>query len=366
MGGAEMMLARMVENLDPTRYRNVVISLRGEGTLGPRIRASGAALYDLGMSGMGQAVSAVRRLKAILRDEQVDVVQGWMYHGNVIAGIAGKRMSGLPVAWGLHASFLDPKQVPFVTTLLARRIGPLVPFLADHVISCSEAARQLHAGWGYPKDRMSVIPNGFDLTAFQPDPAARRALRLELELPEDAVVVGHVGRYHPQKDYETLMRAVARVRASRPDTHFVFIGKGVEWENSELANRVTACGERDNVHLLGPRSDIQMLHPAWDFFWLGSAFGEAFPLVVGEAMACEVPCVATDVGDSAELIGDTGKIAPPQDPGALAEALLALLGESASERAQRGRAARARIAENYAMSAILERYLDVYQRIMAA
>jgi glycosyltransferase involved in cell wall biosynthesis len=210
---------------------------------------------------------------------------------------------------------------------------------------------------------MVVLPNGFDLEVFKPDPAARLSVRQELGLPEEALFIGLVGRFYPLKDHYNFIDAAARLRAELPEIHFLLCGEGITPENKELAEWVNASGIRAHCHMLGQREDIPRITAALDIA-CSSSYMEGFPNVIGEAMACGVPCVVTDVGDSALLVGDTGMVVPPKNPQALANAWRELIEMGPDRRASLGEAARRRVGESFSLPAIAARYEELYEGIV--
>ena len=210
---------------------------------------------------------------------------------------------------------------------------------------------------------MTVIPNGFEVSLFQPDANARQAVRAELNLSPGTLLIGAVGRFDPQKDYHNLISAAGWLHAARPDVHFLLCGKCLTEENEKLMGWIYARGLQKCFHLLGRRDDVPRLMNSFDLLTTSSAYGEAFPLVVGEAMACEVPCVVTDLGDSAFLVGDTCKVVPPREPAALAAAWNALLSLPAEKRAALGAAARQRIETHFSLSNVAGQYAALYREL---
>jgi glycosyltransferase involved in cell wall biosynthesis len=218
-----------------------------------------------------------------------------------------------------------------------------------------------HIQYGYPREKCLDIPNGFDLNVFKPDPSARARLHDELGLAPNIRIIGSVGRFHPQKDYGNLVRAFGQLKEK--NTHLVLIGNGLSKDNEELAGWIKEAGIGDRISLLGLRSDVQKLMPGFDLLVLSSCNIEAFPTVIGESMCCEVPCVATNVGDSARIMGDTGLCVPPRDSKALAAAVDEMLALPPEELAKRGIEARKRIGDNFSLESMIQKYESLYNQL---
>jgi glycosyltransferase involved in cell wall biosynthesis len=364
-GGAEMMLLRLCERIDRARVEPRVISLKQTHPVGDRIAALGVPVVGLGI-GAAPTPRDFFRLSTMLRG--ADVVQTWMIHADLVGGIAALLAGRLPVAWGIHVGKLDRATHGTQALVVARLNALLSRVLPRVVVSCSETSKREVVALGFPADRVVVIPNGFDLERFRPDPEARRAIRRELAIPDDAPVVGQLSRFHPQKDQPTLLAAAARALDRLPSAHLVLCGRGLADDNAALMALVAdwPASRRARLHLLGERGDAARVVAAFDVLCSSSSYGEAFPLVLGEAMCAEVSCVATDCGDSALLIGDTGRVVPIRAPAALADAIVALLSLPADERRRLGAAARARIAAHYDLSAIASRYESLWRSIVSA
>jgi glycosyltransferase involved in cell wall biosynthesis len=363
-GGAEVMLHALIQASDPERTWHEVISLTDLGCVADRIRELGVRTRPLGMSRNRFRIPnpvKVLRLAGLIRELRPHVVQTWLYHADLIGGVAARLAGGCRVFWGIHNSTLDAthtRRTTRWTVAVCARLSRAVP---DGVVSVSRAARDLHVAAGYDARKFTVIPNGFDLARFRPDPGARHAARAELGLPEEAVVVGLVARLDPQKDHRNFIRAAALLASRRPHARFLLCGEGAAPGNGELVREIAEHGLLDRFLLLGRRSDVPRIMNALDVGTLSSAFGEAFPLAIGEAMACGVPCVVTDLGDSAYLVGDTGRVVPPRDPGALARAWEALVDAGPEGRHALGRAARDRVADRFGLPRVVDAYAQLYR-----
>jgi glycosyltransferase involved in cell wall biosynthesis len=361
--GAQLMLYRLLTAQQSARVDSLVISLTETGPVGEKLRSLGIPVAALGMCATRPTPGDLIRLATHLRRFGPSVVQTWMYHADLIGGLASRGAGNSPVVWGIHNSNLDPAVCKRQTIWVAKACARLSGRLPTRIVCCSESARIAHVTLGYADEKMVVIPNGFDLDEFKPDPGARESVRQELGIPPEGLVVGIVSRFHPHKDLQTFVEAARRMRARRDDTHFILCGDGLTWENPELAGWIEGAGLSAHCRLLGKRNDVARLQASFDIGCLSSC-GEAFPLVVGEAMACGVPCVVTDVGDSALIVGETGRVVPPRDPAALAHALCELGAMGRHGRLQLGTTARDRIARLFSLPVTCDRYTWLYEELV--
>ncbi len=362
-GGAELMLLRLLKQLGKSGYDSHVVGLSSAGDISDQLTALGIPVDVLNSRRGVPDPSMVLDVTRILRRVRPDVVQTWMYHSDLIGALAARAAGNPPVAWGLHHSNLSPAFVKRSTLMTARACARLSNRLPAAIVCCAESTKQLHAEFGYNQEKLLVIPNGFDLELFRPDPAARAAIRSELGISNETRLVGILARFHPQKDHRNFVIAAGIVRDRRNDTRFLLCGFGMTWDNAELVSWIDEAGIRDRVHLVGRRQDMPAIQASLDVACLSSQGGEAMPLTIGEAMACGVPSAVTDVGDAALLVGDTGRVAPPDNPAALAEACLSLLALHPEEYARHGEAARRRIAERYSLPLIANRYGELHERL---
>jgi glycosyltransferase involved in cell wall biosynthesis len=353
-GGAEVMLAKLVGAMDHDRFFNVVISLTDRGQLGEQIESLGVAVHTLGMTRGRPDILALPRLVRLFKTLNPTIVQSWLYHADLLSALAVKFSGSPTLVWNVRCSDMDLKRYHFLTRWVQRVLawGSATPAA---VIVNSEAGKQQHTRLGYSPRRWDVIPNGFDTQRFHPDTSVRRSLRKEWDVPDDTVVIVFVARVDPMKDHATFLNAARLVAAARKNGHFLLIGK----DTHMLAPAVAAKGLTDRVRVLGYRSDVERLLPATDVLCL-SSYGEGFPNVLGEAMACGIPCVSTDVGDARSIICDTGLVVPVRDPAALANAMIDLIDRGPAERATLGRAARERIEKTYSLPRIAEQYMAIY------
>jgi glycosyltransferase involved in cell wall biosynthesis len=363
-GGAELMLRRLIQTqASDSRFRHRVVSLRSLGSVGALIRESGVEVEALGMGGTGGAARGFLRLVRILREAKPDVVQTWMYHADLIGGAAARIAWQGPILWGVRVADIFPEMGVSRSLIWARwvsaRLSGLIP---NRILYVAESARQVHERLGYRATKSVVIQNGYAVPPAEEVSAARAGRRAELGLGPDDVLIGTAGRFSPQKGYEGFAKAAGELAARHSQAHFLMLGRGVDWDNAELAGWIRATGFADRFHVLGETRVLSEWLAAMDVFALYS-LGEGFPNVVAEAMSVGTPCVVTDVGDAALLVDDTGRVAQPRDLAAFTAALDSMITAGAEERRRLGAAARARVETCFSMTAIAKRYADLYEEL---
>ncbi|MBS1808844.1 MAG: glycosyltransferase [Acidobacteria bacterium] len=363
LGGAEMMLYKVLLQMNRDAFQAEVISLREMGALGEKIAKLGIPVRTLNMRPGVPDPRALWRLVRILKRQSPDLIQSWMYHANLMGGIAAKLAGNIPIVWGIHHSNFDPKKSKRQTVWTMKAGALLSSRVPREIICCGEVPKRVHIEMGYDAKKTVAIPNGFDLTKFHPDPQARTSVRQELNIPVNAPLVGLIARYHPKKDHHTFVQAAELLHRTQPDVFFLLCGTDISAANKELVAWIRAAGIEDRCRLLGIREDMPRITAALDVATSVSSYGEGFPIVMGEAMACGVPCVVTDVGDSAHLVGTTGLVVPPQDPLKLSQAWRCLLQLDRETKSRLGRDARHRIADNFSLPIIVSRYEQVYHRV---
>jgi glycosyltransferase involved in cell wall biosynthesis len=353
-GGAQTMLTRLVTHLDRRRFEPLVVSLIDGGPQADAIAAAGVRVLGLGMRQGMPSLRAVRRLRQLIGAEAPALIQSWLYHADMLALVAAGR---IPVAWNIRLSSIAGEPHQRQLRILQR----ILAFLSRRpvcVMVNSEAGKRYHEAIGYRPRRWEIVSNGFDVEAFQPNPMARADWRRRLGFDAAQRVIGMVARVDGMKDHGTFLEAAQKVAAQRDDARFALIGAGTE--KLPVSPRL-----REALRALGDRNDVGNILPALDLMVL-SSHGEGFPNVIGEAMACGVPCVSSDVGEARALIGETGAIVPPGDSGALADAVLGMLARDAETMVRLGAASRERIVSHFSIDAVARRYEAIYADIIGA
>jgi glycosyltransferase involved in cell wall biosynthesis len=361
------MLYKLLQAADKSKFSFRVVSLSDDGPMGARIRSIGVPVHTFDLSPRFGLPAEAARLKKQIQDFQSDLLQGWMYHGNVVAALISKILPETPrVVWNVRHSLYDISHEKRLTRWMIR-LGALLSRVPEAIIYNSNTSAEQHEAIGYDGVGRIFLPNGFDVEIFRPRSEMDQDIRARFEIPDSAFVVGHVARYHPMKDHSGFLRALAHTREQTDavDVRGLLIGRNVDTDNGNLTSDIEDLNLEGHVHLAGQRDDIPQLMRAMDLFVLSSAYGEGFPNVLGEAMACGVPCVTTDVGEAAKIVGDAGLVVPPRNSEALANAL-AQFAQTEPEKYQvLAQRARQRIVTQYSIEAVAERYTRLYGAVCA-
>jgi glycosyltransferase involved in cell wall biosynthesis len=358
-----MMLLKLVTHMDPERFDNIVISLTGPGRLGPAFAERGILVVTLNLtSGLGM-VSGVPRLVGLLR--RATILQTWLYHSDLVGLLAGSIARTPAILWNLRCSDMDMSRYRLQSRIVRRMLVRLsgIPTM---ILANSSSAKAVHEQLGYRPKLWRIIPNGFETDEFRPDREMRAAVRRELGVADDAILIGLPARFDPMKDHANFFAAAAILSRSAPQVRFVAFGNGIDARNPALDALLRANDLADKAFLLGERRDMPRVLNALDIVSLTSAFGEGFPNILGEAMAVGVPCVSTAVGDAPLIIGDTGRIVPPRDPDALAQAWRSMIDCGAEACQTMGLAARQRIVDNFSLRTIVREYEALFGAIADA
>lgn len=364
IGGTEAMLEKLVSRLDAARFQNRVVVLQGLGPIGERMKSAGFDVAPLGLGRGRISFGALKALHRLTGDFSPDIVQSWLYHADLLGLVEGKFLRGKKVAWNLRCTDLESASLSAATAIV-RKLCAWLSFAPDVVVSNSEAGLRFHRSLGYRPRRAVVIPNGFDVARFKPDAAARQFMRAMFGFDAKTPVVGQIARFDAQKDYASFIAAARLALVSRPDLRFVLCGKGVSFDNPDFVSLLDGV-PLEKFRLLGAREDVPEILNALDIFSLSSAYGEGFPNVLGEAMACGVPCVATDVGDVGLILGDEQFLVPARDPQAMAAAWNKILELSDEELALLKEKIRRRVEDEYSLGAVTRSYEVLYQELAGA
>lgn len=366
LGGAQMHLYKTLCRFDPRRFESTVISLVKPGKVGDLLANRGIRVLGLDMRKGKPGLAGFAKLSSLLRQLKPRLLQTHLYHADLLGLLAGRFARVPHIFWNIRQSRMDFRHYRRTTAMTVSLCARLSRYV-EKILVNSHAGLGHHAALGYDRSKMVVVPNGFDGERFRPHPAAYADLRNELRIPQRTRLVGMVARFDPQKDHGTFFKAAGLVSHCEPEVRFVLAGQGLERDNPPVRQLVEDSGLHPGcAFLLGERTDIPRLMAGLDVLVSSSAFGEGFPNVIGEAMACGVPCVVTDVGDSALIVGPTGIVVPPQQAHRLAGGILQVL--QLDEQAYRAKsdAARQRLLQNFDLARIVSRLESLYEEALAS
>lgn len=361
------MLLKLLSNMDRNLFSNKVVCLTDLGSVGVKIVQKGIPVHCLNMKKGKIDIGGALRLWRMLRFLKPAILQTWLYHSDLLGSLIGKAAGIRNVCWNIRCSSDDLSEYT-ASTKWVLKVCAMLSFLPRIVITNSYDAVAFHRNHGYRSDKWIVIPNGYDTNKFKPDHNQKHKLLTDLKIIEGrqshftSYLIGFFARFNPMKDHSTFFRAAEILLEKMANVHFVLAGSRIVPENEELTGKMPHRWS-DHFHLLGERDDMEELTAALDIACL-SSYGEGFPNVVCEAMACGIPCVVTDVGDSARIVGKTGRVVPPRSPEALAGAWLELLEMGDLERRKLGAAARRRILEDFELGSIVKKYELLYLKML--
>lgn len=357
-GGAEAVLFRLCTADRSNQHK--VISLMDSGKYGPLLEDNGVEVMSVGMTRGRLTLSGLWRIWRELRNTQCDVVQTWMYHADLFGGVAARLAGIRNVCWGTHHTTLSVAENALGTIVVAWICARLSKFVPRQIICVAQSTLKVHEAKGYEISRMTVVPNGYDLSVFRPDSKVRARVRESLGVEAGEPVIGFVARYDTQKDHGTLLSALYLLSEAKKCPRCLLVGTGMDANNAAVVAQISEFGLNGRVQLLGRRDDVPAIMNALDAHVMSST-SEAFPNVLAEAMACGVPCVSTDVGDAALIVGDTGWIVPSRDPAALAEAIeQAMIQRRGQLWTSRQESSRERVAANFSIESMVEGYHSVW------
>lgn len=359
-GGAEAVLYRLCTLDKNNRHR--VVSLMNAGKYGPLLRQAGIAVDLLNMPRSRVTAKGLFRLWRILRHDRPDVIQTWMYHADLLGGVLARIAGIKQVFWGIRHSNIELSNNKYSTVFIARLCALLSHIIPLRIVCCSHQAAQVHQKLGYDSKKITIIQNGYNPAQFFPNPTANLQIRNDFGIPTDALLIGMVARFDKQKDHATLIAALGIIKKRGYDFLCILAGSGLVRENIELTSLLRTHEVETHVLLVGPRSDIPNLMNAFDLHVL-SSLGEAFPNVLAEAMACGTPCVTTDVGDAALIVGKTGWVAPTSDPVSLADSIILAVSswQDKDSWREKQQACRTHIVANFNIDHMLQSYSKIWR-----
>ncbi len=362
-GGAERQLAMLAANL-PRDFEPTVLTFYDGGPIWDELaQAPGVRLRSLKKRGRWEVVAFVLRLTRLLRQSRPSILHCYLVEPSIL-GLIAARAAGVPVViWGVRASDVDFSQYDRAQRI-AFRLSVFLSRFPTAIVANSARGREYHQRQGYAAARFDVVPNGIDTERFRPCAAARFALRDRWGIRSDDLLIGIAARLDPMKGHSTLLHAIRQISVGRPGVKLVCVGSGPPAYVRYLQDLSNALGLGSRVLWVGEMPEMSEVYPSFDIACSASSFGEGFSNSIGEAMACGVPCVVTNVGDGASIVGDTGLVVEPNVAQLLAEALEQFAALSSPARAVLGQQARDRIVAFFGKAAMIAATVTVYRGLL--
>lgn len=360
-GGAEGMLLKLSREWKGKGHEMEVISMTSGGVMADAFRREGIPLIELNMHPGEIGIHGLIKLMAHVERSQAKILQTWMYHADAMGAAAKILGMRLPLIWNLRHGDPNDGNLKLSTKVVARVCATISRAIPDRVFCCSRDGADRHSRIGYWNEKIRVLPNGFDLIRYSRDEKARSQIRASLGIRDDATLFGQIARFHPVKAHRLMLEAFALLPGQ---VHLLLCGEGTSEDNGVLMGEISRLGIGARCHVVGKRSDVPAVVASLDVL-VSPSFSEGFPNVVGEAMACEVPCIVTDVGDSVLAMGGNGWVVVPGDVKALAKAMEEAVSLGRSGRSEIGARGRVYIRENFSIERVAERYIEGYSELIS-
>jgi len=364
-GGAENFLSKLILGMDKKLFNNIVVSMTDIGPVGQILLNKGFSVFNLDMKkGLPDPMGLIRLIK-IIKQEEIDIIQCWMYHANIFGLLMKLFFRKIKILWNIRCSNVNLKNYGLIYANTVKA-GAVLSRIPDCIVVNSFAGKKFHINVGYGKKNTNwkVIQNGIDAKMFQSaseidNNDGINKVRKELKISKNAFVITLIARFDPMKDHKTFFAAVKILLETNPQVHFILAGRGVDYNNLIISNYLISIKNTSNIHLLGERNDIKNIYLASDIA-SSSSSGEGFPNVIAEAMATSVPVVATNAGDSQLIIGKTGIVVPVQNPKALANAWQQMINAKHEYLLELGKMATERIINNFSFIKSVKKYESLY------
>jgi glycosyltransferase involved in cell wall biosynthesis len=361
-GGAENLLFQLLQMPEFSTFDHQVISLTGLGPIGESMQELGLDVIALNFSSHKLNIKPLIAFLDALRNYQPDILQTWLFHADLAGAVAHLVEYKTPLVWSVHHATAHMNFFKRSTKIVIQINRILSRWIPERIVCCSPSVYDAHQRMGYPADRMVIIRNGVNCSRFQRNDKQYSALREELGFSPTALLVGYSGRWIPSKGYRILIQAASTLTSQHPDLHFLLWGQGIDSQNEELTTMLKDFSVLGHFSLLGATASAEKFLQGLDIY-TSPSLDEALPMSVAEAMACQVPCVVTDVGDQGKLVGQTGVVIQPDDVQEIVKGIKNIIDLDEPSQRQKGYNARERILNHYSLDTTAEQYSQMYQQL---
>ena len=364
-GGAERMLFNLISCIHMNSFDISVFSLQGKGELSVEIEKLGIPIFYFGIFRKRDFVFKFLKLMLAIIKFKPDLVQTWLYQSNIIGGVATKIVSSSKIIWSLHATILKPGLTKKSTKFIIKLSSILSGFIPDKIICCSHSSYNDHKVIGFKENKMIVIPNGINTTEYNFTNSNEFYLNSKLNIINEKVkYIGMVGRYHKMKRHDIFFHAAKIVSDKYPFLRFIICGYKINKTNQVLMKLINSFEIGTKIYLLDNITTMPELYSSLDVLVTTSSYGEAFPLTICEAMACKIPVLSTDVGDSAYIINDLNMIIPINEPILLAEKIEKIILLDTMSLNKIGEKNRTRIKNLFDINEVAKLYKNQYLQLL--
>ncbi len=359
-GGAEHTLFKICkyDNIN----KHIVISLKSPEKYFSLLKKIGVDVYSLNLN--FYSFFKVFSLIKLIRFLKPDIVQTWLVHADFIGGIAA-RLSGVKkIIWNVRYSNLEFGKTKIITILIIKILAKLSYIIPQSIVIVSKRAIKIYENVGYDKKKLIFIPNGYDLSILMPNEFEKISFKKNNNISTKIPLIGNVARYDPKKDHLNLLKALLIIKSKKINFHCILVGTGIDKNNLKLVQEIKKLNLSNHIKLMGQKDNIYSVMNGLDIYVQSSSYGEGFPNVVAESMACGTPCVVTDVGDSSFIVGETGWVAKPNNHIKLAiEIEKAILENGSKKSMKRSKETRLRIENNFDIQKMITKYNELWNNV---
>ena len=359
-GGAELTLFKICKH--DTANKHVVISLKDKGKYYSLLNKLGVKVYYLNMSFF--SIYKFFFLIKIINSLKPNIVQTWLVHADFLGGIAARLAGIRNIIWNVRYSNIEIGKSKLTTILILRILSKLSYIIPLFIIIVSKRAKKIYEKKGYDKKKLKFIPNGYDLSILKVNKIKKKYFKKKFNIKKQIPIIGNVARYDPQKDHLNLLNALSLIRSKNIDFFCILVGSNINQNNIDLVSKIKKLRLSNFVRLLGRNDNIPKVMNGLDIHVLSSCYGEGFPNVIAESMACGTPCITTDVGDAAFIVGKTGWVVPPKNSIKLSKAIENAIDEMDTAKwSKRCNKARLAIKEKFSINKMLKSYNKVWIKV---
>lgn len=361
IGGAERQLYTLLRTIDRSRFNPVIVIFYSEGTMVSEFNTSEIPVLSAAKASRWDVIPFVFRLIRIIRNEKPDMVVSYLVAANILAILLKPFFKPARIVISIRHSVLRKEDYDWLSSLLYSIENRIAGWSDLIVVNSFFGAIQAQER-GIPEEKMVVIPNGIDTIKFHPDLDLRETQRRDLKIQEESILIGLVGRLDPAKNHIGFIEAASIIKYLAPQAKFMIIGDGPDDYRQNLIRKISENQLDEKVNLVPAQLDPVPIYNALDIC-ISNSVGEGFSNVIAEAMACEIPCVVTDVGDSARIIGQTGMVTPANNAQKLADAMLFLINMGSDKRKEMGRNARERVIAEFSVKKMVASTMEEFERL---